>query len=327
MGSGDVRTEVPFPFIVGVGRSGTTLLRAILDTHPDMAIPGESHFIPEMVKDRRRYESPSGFRGELFLGALGRHPRFRRWGLSEDRVRRSFRDDPPLTLAAAFRRVYALFAGDRGKKRYGDKTPAYVHHISVLARLFPEARFVHVVRDGRDVALSRLEHPTMSASLSDLAILWKRGVEKGRRMGRRLGLHRYREIRYEDLVKDPEEVTSSVCAFLEVVFDPVMLNYYQRADEIIRPTQHPRSHARIRLPPTTGLRDWRTQMAPEGVEVFNALAGGLLQELGYERGSGRRTLRHRVRARRSLLGAKTRRVAHAVRKRVARPGLRAANRD
>lgn len=323
----DVRITAPFPFIVGVGRSGTTLLRAILDTHPDMAIPGESHFIPEIQKERRQYKTPRGFQGERFLDALFQHPRFRRWGLSEEAVRRSFRDDPPLTLAAAFRRVYALFAEDQSKTRYGDKTPAYIHHISTLARLFPEARFVHLVRDGRDVALSRLDHPTMSASLSDLAILWKRGVEKGRRMGRRLGLRQYREIRYEDLVKDPEEVTRSVCAFVELGFDTAMLSYHERANEIIRPTQHPQTHARIHLPPTKGLRDWRTQMAPEGIELFNALAGGLLEELGYERGYGGGKLRHRVRARRSLLGAETRRVAHAVRKRVARPGLRSAKRD
>jgi hypothetical protein len=327
MGSGGVRTEVPFPFIVGVGRSGTTLLRAILDTHPEMAIPGESHFIPGMLKDRRRYESPSGFRGELFLGALGRHPRFRRWGLSEDTARRSFRDDPPLTLAAAFRRVYALFAEDRRRTRYGDKTPAYIHHISALAGLFPEARFVHLVRDGRDVALSRLDHPTMSASPSDLAILWKRSIEKGRRMGRRLGLHRYREIRYEDLVKDPEEVTSSVCAFIELGFDPVMLSYHQRAKEIIRPTQHPQTHARIHLPPTRGLRDWRTQMPPADIELFDILAGGLLEELGYERVGGRGRLGHRLMARRRQLGVETRRVVHAVRKRVTPARRRAAERD
>lgn len=327
MGSSEVRNVAPFPFVVGVARSGTTLLRAILDTHPEMAIPGESHFIPGMVKDRRRYESPSGFQGELFLDDLGRHPRFRRWELSEETARRSFRDEPPATLAAAFRRVYALFAEDRGKQRYGDKTPAYIHHISSIAGLFPEARFVHLVRDGRDVALSRLDHPTMSASPSDIAILWKRGIEKGRRMGRHLGAHRYREVRYEDLVKDPEEVTRSVCDFIELGFQPVMLSYHQRANEIIRPTRHPRSHGRINLPPTRGLRDWQTQMPPADIELFDILAGGLLEELGYERGGSRRSIGRRLAARRRQLAGETRRAARAVRKRVAPSRPPAAERD
>jgi Sulfotransferase family len=310
-----------FPFIVGVGRSGTTLVRAILDTHPDLAIPGESHFIPVMARNRGRYETRSGLRVERFLQDLARHPRFGRWGLSHDRVSGSLRPDPPVTLAEAIRRVYALFAETRGKTRYGDKTPAYVHHIPSLARLLPEARFVHLVRDGRDVALSRLDHPTMSAPLSDLAVVWRRGVEKGRRAGRHLGPSRYMEMRYEDLVKDPEEAARSLCRFIGLSFDPAMLRYHERANEIIRPTQHPGSHGRIHLPPTTGLRDWRVQMRARDVETFDALAGGLLEELGYERGGARRTLGDRVTARRTQLGMEARRVARAVRKRVKRrPG-------
>lgn len=316
-----------FPFIVGVGRSGTTLVRAILDTHPDIAIPGESLFIPVMVKKRTTYEVASGFRVDRFLEYLARHPRVRRWGLPQDRVGRSLRLDPPMTLAEAIRRVCALFAEARGKARYGDKTPAYVHHISSLARLFPEATFVHLVRDGRDVALSRLDHPTMSASLSDLAVLWKRGVEKGRRAGRRLGPERYLEMRYEDLVKDPEKTARSLCDFIGLPFAPAMLWYHERADEIIRPTQHQRSHARVHLPPPTGLRDWRTQMAHTDVEFFDVLAGGLLEELRYERSAGRRTLGDRVTAGRTQLGMEARRVTRAVRKRVKRRPRRVGDRD
>jgi hypothetical protein len=326
-GSREIGVTVAFPFVVGVGRSGTTLVRAILDTHPDMAIPGESHFIPVMVKEGRRYEAPSGFRQDRFLEDLTRHQRFRRWGLPEERVRSSFSLDPPISLAAAIRRVYALVAEGRGKARYGDKTPAYVHHISSLAALFPEARFVHLVRDGRDVALSRLDHPTMSSSLSDLAVLWKRGVEKGRRTGGRLGPERYLEIRYEDLVKDPEGVARALCGFIGLEFDPVVLRYHERAGEIIRPTQHPQSHGRIHLPPTSGLRDWRTQMAPGDVVLFDILAGGLLEALGYERGAGRRTLGHRATARRKQFGTEARRVARVVRKRVKHSPRQVAERD
>jgi hypothetical protein len=327
MASSDVRNVPPFPFVVGVARSGTTLLRAILDTHPEMAIPGESHFIPVMVKARRRYESASGFRTERFLHDLGRHPRFRRWDLSEETVRRSFRAEPPSSLAAALRKVYALYAEDRGKQRYGDKTPAYIHHILSVAGLFPEARFVHLVRDGRDVALSKLDHPTMSASSSDLAISWRRGVEKGRRMGRHLGAHRYREVRYEDLVKDPEGVTRLVCDFIELEFHPDMLSYHQRANEIIRPTRHPGSHGRINLPPTRGLRDWKTQMRPADIELFDVLAGELLDELGYERGGVRRGIGSRLAARRRQLSGEIRRAARALRKRVVSPRPPVADRD
>jgi hypothetical protein len=324
--SDEAMATTPFPFIVGVGRSGTTLLRAILDSHPDMAIPGESHFIPEFVGHARRYGQRGAFLWERFLLDLARHPRFRMWGLPEDRVLTLFRQEPPASFAAAFRRLYALFAEVRGKARYGDKTPAYVNRMPMLARLFPEASFIHLVRDGRDVALSRLDHPTMSASPLELAILWKRGVEKGRRAGRGLGPGRYLEIRYEDLVEEPEALTRSVCSFINLAFDPGMLRYHERADEIIRPTQHPRSHARIRLPPIGGLRDWRTQMPPADVKTFDVVAGGLLEELGYERRLDPRRMAHRVTIRRRQLGLRTRRAMRALRKRVG-SGRRVAGRS
>jgi hypothetical protein len=315
-GSPELRVSGPFPFIIGVGRSGTTLLRAILDTHPDMAIPGESHFIPVMVKDRRQYESLRGFRTDRFLEDLGRYHWFRRWELPMERVTASLQLEPPMTLAAAIRRLYQLYAQKQGKARYGDKTPAYVHHMPTLAVLFPEARFVHLVRDGRDVALSTLDHPTMSKTPPELAIFWRRGVEKGRRAGGRLGSERYCEVLYENLVTDPEAVARSVCDFLELRFDPLMLRYHERASEIVRSTPHPRSHSRVHLPPTKGLRDWRSQMSRKDVALFDVLAGELLQDLGYERARDRHSLGEWVSAHGKQLSVESRRVARAVRKRL-----------
>jgi hypothetical protein len=305
----------PFPFIVGVGRSGTTLLRAILDTHPSIAIPGESHFIPAMATRRRRYETAKGLRSGRFLEDVDRYHWFRRWELPVERVVESLRREPPLTLSDAIRRLFEVYAAERGKTRYGDKTPAYINHIPTLAGLFPEARFVHLMRDGRDVALSRLDHPTMSRTLPELAILWRRGVEKGRRAGRRLGPRRYLEIRYEDLVSTPEEVTRLVCRFLELPFDPVVLRYHERASEIIKPIPHPESHSRVHLPPTKGLRQWRSQMSREEIILFDSLAGELLEDLGYARAGYQPSLRESLAARRRRLIFEVHRVMRAARKR------------
>jgi sulfotransferase family protein len=312
----------PFPFVVGVARSGTTLVRAILDSHPDMAIPGESHFITEMTRRPSRYEPGDGFRGDRFLHDILGHQRFQRWGLPEERVRRQLRDDPPHDLAAAFRGVYRAYALERGKSRYGDKTPAYVHHIPVLSRLFPEATLVHVVRDGRDVALSHVAHPTFSRTVPEVALVWRRGVERGRRAGRALGPRRYREIRYEDLLDDPEGITRSLCDFLAIDYVSAMLRYHEHADEIIRPTRHPQSHQRIHLPPTKGLRNWRTEMSRRDVAVFDVLVGDLLEELGYERPAEPPTVRARAAARGVHLRAGAGRVAHGVRKRLRLPAGR-----
>lgn len=325
--TGSSRERGVFPFIVGIGRSGTTLLRAILDSHPDLAIPAESDFIVQMALREERYYSLGQFDRSSFLEDLFRHPRFQRWDISERVVRQAMNGGPIRDFASAIRAVYEAYATHKGKPHYGDKTPSYLYHMNLLGRLFPEGKFVHIVRDGRDVVLSRLDYPSMPGKLPSQALLWRRGLKKGRRLGRHLGHERYIEVRYEDLVKDPDAVIREVCRFLGMQFDPSMLQYHERASEIIASTEHPESHNRINLPPTAGLRDWRSQMSGPDVEVFGALAGDVLVQLGYERGVARRTPRARATAWRLKLGVQSRRVARAIRERLGQALGRAAGKD
>ncbi|MGH8913043.1 MAG: sulfotransferase [Acidimicrobiia bacterium] len=269
----------PFAFFVGTNGSGTTLHRAIFDSHPELAIPGESQFIVALAGHRARYQGDNGFRSDLVARDLTREHRFRGWGLSEDDVLHVLRAPPPADLPDAIRRVYALYAERQGKTRYADKTQAYIHHLPLLAELFPEARFVHAVRDGRDVALAH----TGGEAIERVAMSWKRRVEAGRSAGIQLGASRYIESRFEDLLEDPEKAVRRLCAFLDLEFDPRMLTYYERADAIVATTAAPDRHRDIFLPPTKGLHDWRRDLSGDQVARFEAMAGDLLGELGYDR--------------------------------------------
>ncbi len=273
----------PFPFIVARGRSGTTLLRAMFDSHPDMAVPPESHFLVTMGLRRRRFEGAGGLDVDRFVQDLTKEYGFRRWTLDPKTVRERLSGTHPATYAEAMRDVFALYAEEHGKTRYAEKTPMNVMHIPFLARTFPEARFIHLIRDGRDVALSYLDTDFGVESVGESAIYWRRFVRKGRRDGERLG-QRYREVRYEDLLADPEAVLRSLCAFIELPYDRAMLAYHRQADRILETTSHREHHESLRLPPTRGLRDWRTQMDEKSLGLFEALAGDLLDQVGYERG-------------------------------------------
>jgi hypothetical protein len=306
---------VAFPFFVGCGRSGTTLFRAIFDSHPDLAIPGESHFIVHLLPKRQRYERDGRFDTEAFLADLLPHPRFRLWNLPEEAVRLALERDPPPSLAQAIRATFGLYAASQGKSRYGDKTPGYVSHLTSLAALFPEARFVHILRDGRDVALSYLDVSFGPSSAEGAALHWRRVVERGRRAGARLGPGRYLQVRYEDLLAHPEAVTRSMCRFLDLEFHPAMFRYPERAAEVARGSAFPEAHGRLALPPTKGLRDWRTKMYKKDVAAFELLAGDLLAELGYELAGGRLTVRERARTTARRLRIEARRLAHGVGKR------------
>ena len=189
-------------------------------------------------------------------------------------------NDPPAgDYPEAVRRLYGLYAGQRGKTRYGDKTQSNIHQLPMLAELFPEAKFIHAVRDGRDVALAH----TDGTKIEQVAVSWKRRVTAGREAGAAVGPDRYIESRFEELIDDTEGAVGRLCDFLDLPFDPQMLTYYERAGDIVSTTAVPDRHKDIYLPPTKGLRDWRLELSDDQVARFEALAGPLLTELGYER--------------------------------------------
>lgn len=274
-----------FPFLVGCGRSGTTLLRFLLGRHRQLAIPYESRFVAALGDPNSgpRYQSHDGFAVDRFLADLSGQPPLCNWGLSGPEIRQWFYEHRPNHYADAVRCLFALYAARQGKARYADKTANYVRDVTLLAELFPESRFVHVIRDGRDVALSWLDtgwyfgpHTTEEA-----ALYWRYHVQRGRRAGLELP-GRYQEIYYERLVGDAAGSLSRICEFSDLPFDPEMLTSFQQADELLQGMPSPDQHSRLRLPPTRGLRDWRRDMALEDRLVFEEVAGALLHELGYE---------------------------------------------
>lgn len=268
-----------FAFFVGTNGSGTTLHRAIFDSHPELAIPGESQFITKLAARRANYETPRGFDTQRFVSELWEERRFRNWGLDPGEVDRALAAEAPDDYPQAIRVVYGAYARARGKSRIGDKTQSYIHELPLLAELFPEAKFVHAVRDGRDVALAH----TGGTKMEQVGMSWKRRVTAGMTAGRAMGPDRYIESRFEDLLEDTEGAVRRLCAFLELDFHPQMLKYYERADEVVATTAAPDRHKDIYLPPTKGLQDWRRELSPGQVMRFEAVAGDTLSELGYER--------------------------------------------
>lgn len=264
----------PF-FIVGSARSGTTLLRLILNAHPDVAVPPESRFVTELWEGRERVE-PEGF-----LARLAAHPQFKRWDLPIEEVRARLPEEGHVTYAQAIEASFRAYSDGSGRTRWGDKTPRYVESIDLLASIFPTARFVHLIRDGRNVALSYADMPFGPSTVGKAARLWARRVRAGMENGSALGPQRYRELKYEDLVADMEGCLPSLCDFLGLTFDPAMLNYPEAAKHAVLPKAE-RLNPHIKEKPTT-TRSWRSTMPPGHVEIFESVAGEVLERAGYER--------------------------------------------
>jgi hypothetical protein len=264
--------------VLGVRRSGTTLLRVMLDRNPELAVPDESYFVPQLARRHRGVVDP-----DAFLDDLRRLPTLAEWGLEPDAVAARLR--PGMPAGEAIAAVFATYAAERGKPRWGDKTPLYMQHLPVLERLFPDARYVHLIRDGRDAALSFLSVPAglmtegwgHPRDARGFACQWATEVVAARVLGARVGPSRYLELRYEALVADTEAALRAICAYADLVYDPGMLDYVGRTDSARKAHQQ-----RLNEPPRAGVRAWRTEMSDDDRRRFEEVAGALLDELGYE---------------------------------------------
>jgi hypothetical protein len=222
-------------------------------------------------------------RTDLFFHDLARHPGFQAWRTPISKVRDQLEQTGDPEFSDGIGAAYAAYAEEHGKRWWGDKTPRYLTHINLLADLFPMARFVHVIRDGRDVALSEVDLHRLHRRAASIAFMWRRKLRAGRAAANAVG-ERYTELRYEDLLSEPERELRRICRFLGFGFEPAMLVHDPEAiREGLRkmPASARAQHQHLLLPPTNGLRDWRTQMSQREIAEFEAIAGKVLMESGY----------------------------------------------
>jgi len=269
----------------------------MLDAHPDMAIPPETGFLALVAP-------PSGMGladHNGFLSAVtGFPPDASGWhdfGIPAERFRSELSRIEPFDIAEGFRAFYRLYADRMKKPRWGDKTPAYVHHIQTIHGLLPEARFIHIIRDGRDACLSwRRTWFRPGDDIRTLALHWRGWVLTGRQQGTRCPA--YMEIRYEHLIADTRRTLESICRFVNLEFHPAMMRYYERAPErlkehrerrlpdgvvLVTHEQRLRNQESATRPPNPArVLAWRLSMTPEEQREFARYAGDALRMFGYE---------------------------------------------
>lgn len=278
IGASDVKPPV---FVLGSQRSGTTMLRLMLNNHPKLAIPHESAFITIYYKRLASY-------GDLcrqdnvrrLLDDVARHPLVQRGKLIPD---------PEAVLARPIHSysdfvdaVFRSYAEARGKSRWGDKTPFYTPDIDVIRCIFPRAKIVHLVRDGRDVVLSQKSIEWMSSNLPKLVLDWQWKTTIAHKVGAVMG-NDFLEVRYEDLVCRPEEILRRICAFIGEDYAPEMLNYSSNAEAVV-PSESLRWHRNSVQPPDPAqLQKWKKRLSKAERVVFEQLAGETLDLFGYER--------------------------------------------
>ena len=252
----------------GCGRSGTTLLRMMLDSHRHICCGPESSVF------RRRAVAPDALAD--------------RFGLAHEDVRRIYRSATSRpALIEAFARLCMQAAG---KQRWAEKTPRNISRIGEIFRWFPEARFVHVLRDGRDVACSLRTHPRFEVvdgkpiptgvrkPIAGCARRWVHDVESSRRWW---GDARFMTVRYEDLVLSPRPALERLMTFIGEVWDEGMLAHASADSPFRDATRFAQSPEALGAVTTTSLSRWQRDLDERDKRIFKRIAGPLLVELGY----------------------------------------------
>jgi len=221
-------------FVVGMNGSGTTMLLDCLGRHPALyAFPMETRLIPYLMS---RVSEFGDLSDDANFGRLWDEVRnlgvFRLANGGQPVPLPGDWRDYSRSLAAVLDGVFRYFAAREGKRRWCEKTPQHAQHLLALAKQFPDARFIQVIRDGRDCAASFHRRWRRQPELT--IYRWKKVVAIGQAQGRRLPEGRYLEMRYEDLTAAPETSLRRVCDFLELSFDDAVLESaqpYMQADK------------------------------------------------------------------------------------------------
>lgn len=221
-------------FVVGVGRSGTSLLHAMLNAHSDIGFTPETHFYQKYIVTKNKVI------GNLnlirLLEVLDKDESFNRLSSSPEELIRKYRetygDSPDLVKFYEFLLKYEVNKMD--KKIYGDKDPKLLLHIDSLVKNYPKAKIIHIIRDPRDVMVSRMKagwsakYPMLLSALVCSAQL-KIGLKKALS----LKSSSYYEILYESLIENPETELIKMCNFLGVAYEPSMLQFQESANKLV----------------------------------------------------------------------------------------------
>lgn len=272
-------------FIVSAPRSGTTLLQYRLRNHPRISIPtGESHFFITLYRNRDSFGDLSRLENvRAVLAAMYQQSQkfldsdLHGLKFDLDTLSKELCAEGRHSLPAIISGLFEKNASGEGKVRWGDKTPYYVMHIPKLMKWWPNAQIIHLIRDGRDVALSLFGriHDFGVYNTYSAAKYWQQYVERGHELGSALPPGQYFEIHYEDLLANPEETMQKLCDFLTEEYSSNLFNI----ESVENAGKTPLVYQPIK---SENAGKWRTKMTSRQIRLFKSAAGGTLLHFNYE---------------------------------------------
>ena len=280
--------NIPVFFIVGRARSGTTLLQTMLDAHPSVIVPGESCILMYLKNKYYRQRDWSNQQVDLFLSDVLKEKKlYRFWKLDINGIKEQIYAIPEtarnFTLLCKLIYVnYPSLFGHTKVKIIGDKNPIYTLFIEDLIELFPDAKFIHIIRDFRDNIVSNREAFSLK-NCAALAHAWK--YHNAKVENAKLNYpERFIMLRYEDLAADPANQMQKICRFLNITYTPDILHYHEAISktEYSENSHLKKIHGNLLNPVNTNKVDsWKKKLSLTDIALAEYIAGEDAMTYGY----------------------------------------------
>lgn len=286
--------DFQFAFILGNPRSGTSLFRLMLNAHNKAIAPPECGFMQWWYEKYFNWEIKDNFSNRLnqFIEDLFSSKKIESWNLDKMDLKEFIQKQNPNNYNELTACVYLAYGNKRSVADVLiDKNNYYIKHLDLLTKIWPSAKFIHLVRDGRDVVCSYRElnklntksdfKPILPEKIEDIAKEW---TENNIHISQLSNTYKYTLVRYEDLLENPEFSLEKVCNFLDIDFDTQMLKYYElKEDFLIEPKETLDWKKKTQeKPDLKRIGQYYSVLNNEEVQDFERIAKQQLEEYGYK---------------------------------------------
>ncbi len=275
-------------FIVACPRSGTTKLASLLNKHSAVASATETHFFNHVSR-----LSCFSANGDLSLEPANlsqffAEPRVQDYlqvsNMGQDELATAFLNATGESKTISKREVFNIMTSEflkaKSKTIFCEKTPQHLQNVNEIHLLYPDARFIHLVRDGRDVVSSLIKMPWRPPGLINNARFWQRYIKLGEAAARALPADRFLTVRYEDLLMEPETTLKTICAFVGIEFEDTMIASGS-TEPIFANWEAEWKHKASQAIDTSRIGAWREELGLDAAAILNGFLTTTIKKLGY----------------------------------------------
>jgi len=285
-------------FILGNPRSGTSLLRIILNNHKNIIAPPESGFAHWWLKKYDKWQKKdcdNSSKLNSFINDLMLSRKIETWKLNFNNLSEEIKLTKPSNYSELITLVYLSFISKTNVKVIIDKNNYYINHLNELLKIWPDAYFIHLVRDGRDVASSYIElmdkdiknlkyKPKLSKNIANIASEWANNVLSIEDFLLTIDKDKRITIKFEDLILSTIDTLNDLCEKFKIEFDDAMMNYYsQTAPKYLEPKETSHWKKKTTSPPLTSrVGRYHEDLSPSDLKIFSSIADEALSKFGYK---------------------------------------------